>query len=123
MNRKAVIFDLDGTLWETTNSTYLSFNIVAKKHNIKEISEEIIKKNYGNNKVETAELFFPDLNQEEAFKLIEEADDINIKYLSKNGGYTYPGLEEALFRLNIDYDLFIVSNSANKKYIESFLTS
>lgn len=123
MERKAVIFDLDGTLWESIDSTYTSLNKVAKEHNYSEISRDLVLKNYGNNKVESAELFFPNLEQEEAFKLLDESDQLNIDNLTINGGYLYPGLEEALFNLQQDYDLYIVSNTSTKKYIESFLIS
>lgn len=123
MERKAVIFDLDGTLWESIDSTYSSLNKVAKEHNCSEISRELVLKNYGNNKVESAELFFPNLEKEEAFKLLDESDQLNIDNLTINGGYLYPGLEEVLFNLQQDYDLYIVSNTSTKKYIESFLIS
>ena len=120
---KAVIFDLDGTLWESIDSTYVALNKVAKKYNQKEISKELVLQNFGNNKVESAKLFFPNLEQEEAFKLLDESDEINIENLTLNGGYIYPGLEEALFQLHEKYDLYIVSNTSTKKYIESFLIS
>ena len=121
--RKAVIFDLDGTLWEVVDSTYTSVNEVAEKYNCGPISKEMVCSNYGNNKVETAQLYFPELPQEEAFKILDEADELNNKKLLVNGGYIYPGLEDVLFKLNEKYDLYIVSNTATKKYIEAFLIS
>ena len=120
---KAVLFDLDGTLWETIDSTYTSINEVAKKYNCNSISRELVCNNYGNNKVESAKLFFPDIDQEQAFKMLDESDELNIKNLTENGGYIYPGLEEALFQLHEKYDLYIVSNTSTKRYIESFLIS
>ena len=83
--KKAIIFDLDGTLWETIDSTCSALNDVAKKYKQKEISKDLVCSNYGNNKVESAELFFSNLNQEEAFKLLDEADRINIENLTNNG--------------------------------------
>lgn len=123
MTRKAIIFDLDGTLWEVIDSTFTSLNEIAKKYNCSPISKELVMKNYGNNKIESAKLLFPTLGQEEAFKLLDEADILNVKNLTENGGYLYPGLEETLFNLKQDYDLYIVSNTSTKKYIESFLIS
>lgn len=121
--KDAVIFDLDGTLWETIDSTYVALNEVAKKYNQKEITKEMVCSNYGNNKVESAELLFPNLSQEEAFKLLDEADVINMKNLNDNGGYIYPGLEETLFILREKYDLYIISNTSTRRYIEAFLIS
>ena len=123
MMKKSVIFDLDGTLWETIDSTFSAINAVAKKYNQGEIDKALVCSNYGNNKVESAKLFFPKLSQEEAFKLLDESDVLNIKNLTTNGGYIYPGLEETLFKLHEKYDLYIVSNTAAKEYIESFLIS
>ena len=123
MDRKAVIFDLDGTLWETIDSTYTALNRVTKEHDLGEISRDLVLKNYGNNKDDSAKLFFPNLDKEYAYELLDEADRLNIENLNNNGGYLYPGLEEALFNLHQDYDLYIVSNTATKKYIEAFLIS
>ena len=123
MKDNAIIFDLDGTLWETTYSTCTSINEVAKKHKCSEVSMELVHNNFGNNKVECAKVFFPNLDLEEAFKLLDEVDEININNLTKNGGFIYPGLEETLFNLKNKYKLYIVSNSANIKYIEAFLIS
>ena len=121
--KNAVIFDLDGTLWETIDSTYTSINEVANKYGVNSVDREVVCKNYGNNKVETAKLFFPSLPEEEAFKILDESDEANVKNLTNNGGYIYPGLEDTLFKLQEKYDLYIVSNTATKKYIESFLIS
>ena len=44
MNKEAIIFDLDGTLWETIDSTYVSLNSASKKHNInKKITRKMKK--------------------------------------------------------------------------------
>ncbi len=123
MNRKAVIFDLDGTLWETLDSNYEALKKITDKYNLDPISKETISNNYGNNKVESAKLYFPKLDQEEAFKLLDESDELTIKNLEVNSGRIYPGLEDVLFRLNEKYDLYIVSNTCTKKYIEAFLIS
>ena len=121
--KSAIIFDLDGTLWECVDSTWTSLNEIAKKYNCNSISKELVCQNYGNSKSDSAKLLFPYLPQEEAFKLLDEADDLNVKKLTNNGGFIYPGLEDTLFKLREKYDLYIVSNTATKKYIESFLIS
>ena len=121
--KRAVIFDLDGTLWETLDCNYECMNEIAKKYNLNPIDKETICKNFGNSKAQSAKLFFPNLSQEEAFKILDESDALNIKKLTESGAYIYPGLEEALFNLKQKYDLYIVSNTATKKYIEAFLIS
>lgn len=56
MNRKAIIFDLDGTLWETIDSTYTAINEVAKKYDYPAINKELVCSNYCNNKVDAAKI-------------------------------------------------------------------
>ena len=42
--KRAVIFDLDGTLWETLDCNYECMNEVAKKYNLDPIDKETICK-------------------------------------------------------------------------------
>lgn len=120
---KAIIFDLDGTLWNTIDATYETANLVAQKYHCKAISKETIFHNYGNNKYESAKTYFPDIDQNEAIKILEECDKLNNINLTKIGGYIYPNLNQILFELSTIYDLFIVSNTDTKKYIETFLVT
>lgn len=121
--RNSVIFDLDGTLWEVIESTYLSANIIANKYNLKEISKETICKVFGLNKEDSARLYFPDIELNESTKLIDEIAIINIENLKKNGGNIYPNVKEVLNQLVNKYDLYIVSNTAEIEYIKAFLNS
>lgn len=122
-NRKGILFDLDGTLWEVTDITYKSANQIAQKYNLKEISIETIRSVFGLNKEDSAKLYFPYLNIEKAIKLIDEIEIININNLTKYGGNLYSNLENVLIKLSKKYELFIVSNTGNIEYIEAFLTT
>ena len=117
-----IIFDLDGTLWDVTDSTYKCANIVAKKHGLKEINKKTICNAFGLNKEESAKMYFPDVDIDTALKLIDESSLLNIEYLKEYGGKIYSGLKETLNKLS-DYELFIVSNTAEDDYIKAFLTS
>lgn len=121
--KKGIIFDLDGTLWEVTNITYKSVNEIIKKYNLKEVNTKTICSAFGSNKEETAKIYFPDLNLEDSLKLIDEISNINICNLKKYGGNVYKGLEDTLKKLNEIYNLFIVSNTDHKEYIEAFFTT
>ena len=121
--KKALLFDLDGTLWDTVDATYKSVNIIANKYNYKEVSKDIVCRNFGNTRDEEAELFFPYLDKVEANRILDEDDILKIDILTNEGGVLYEGLEDTLAKLSEKYELYIVSNSANRKYIEAFLIS
>ena len=121
--RNGIIFDLDGTLWEVTESTFYSANKTTNKYKLKEISKETICKVFGLNKEESAKLYFPYLELSESMKLIDEIATINIENLKQKGGNIYPNLIETFNILKEKYDLFIVSNTAEIEYIEAFLIS
>ena len=118
-----VIFDLDGTLWDVTDSTYESVNKVAKKYKLKEISKETICKSFGSNREESAKLYFPYLDLNDSVKLIDEISKTNIDNLKNTGGRLYSRLKEVLSILSKEYDLYIVSNTSENEYINAFLTT
>ena len=122
MEKIGILFDLDGTLWEVIDSTFYSANEIAKKYHLPEISKETVLKVFGLNKRESAKLYFPDLPFVESSKLLDEMARMNIEYLTKQGGHLYPDLESTLQKCR-EYSLFIVSNTAEVKYIEAFLSS
>lgn len=121
--KNSVIFDLDGTLWEVIESTYISANIIANKYNLKEISKDTICKVFGLNREESAKLYFPYMELSESTKLIDEIAVINIENLKNNGGNVYPNVKNVLKILNKRYDLYIVSNTSEIEYIRAFLKS
>lgn len=88
--RNGVIFDLDGTLWEVIESTFISANKIVDKYGLKRISKETICRVFGLNKEESAKLYFPYLELNESIKLMDEIASINIGNLKNNGGNLYP---------------------------------
>lgn len=119
-NIEMIIFDMDGTIWDTVDITYESANEVMKNHNINyEISEEIVTSSMGYSFEECAYRYMPFLEKEEREKLQTEIGIINKEKISKVGGKLYPKLEETLKKLSEKYKLAIVSN-CGAGYIESF---
>ena len=123
MIKKGIIFDLDGTLWDTTESTYKSVNEIAKKHNLPKVSRDTICKVFGCNVIEAASQYFPIIDIEDALPLIVEVSAIKNRDLEENGGIIYEGIEDTFIRLKDEYEFFIVSNIDNRGYIEAFLTT
>lgn len=123
MKYDMIIFDLDGTLWETEKISYKTANAVLKKYESdKEITMDVIKSTMGCTYAETAEMYMPYYDVEKREKILGQMLDLNAKILSEFGGNVYKNLEETLEILSKDYKLAIVSNCADG-YIESFLNS
>lgn len=123
MKYDMIIFDLDGTLWETEKISYKTANAVLKKYESdKVISMEVIKSTMGRTYAETAEMYMPYYDVEKREKILGQMLDLNARILSEFGGNVYKNLEETLEILSKNYKLAIVSNCADG-YIESFLKS
>ncbi len=118
----AIIFDLDGTLWDTIDSCLKSISDVKKEH--KEITKEITKdeviSSMGLPFDDIVKIYYGYLNKDKAVQYAKEAFDRNIKNLMTNGGTLYENTTDIIKELSEDYSLYIVSNCI-EGYIESFL--
>ena len=121
MRKDGIIFDLDGTLWDVFDATYKSANMVTKKHNLKSVSKEVVRGCFGLNREDSAKAYFPHLDLRESLNYIEEVIQNTTEILNTEGGIIFPNLKETLKVLSNNYDLYIVSNTSQKEYIESFL--
>ena len=118
-----IVFDLDGTLWDTEDVSYEVLKEIVNKYDfLQEISKETVAKTMGCTFAETAELYMPYLEKEKREEILQEMLDETAKKLTVVGGKVYEGLEEVLIELKKKYKLAIVSNCA-AGYIESFLDS
>lgn len=122
-SKDAILFDLDGTLWEVVDETYKSVNEVAKKHKLTKIDLNTIYSVFGLNRIESAKLYFPYLDIEKSMELMEEISAVSIRNIKEHGGNVYSNLEKVLKQLISKYQLFIVSNTGHREYIEAFLTT
>ncbi|WP_162055202.1 HAD family hydrolase [Pontibacter pamirensis] len=121
-NTDALIFDLDGTLWDCTpaiaeawNATIDQFDFVDKK-----LTADDIRNVAGMPHDDIYEKLFPDLSPEQRHKLQKVSDQLQMEKLKEKGGELYPQLKETLEQLQENYKLFIVSN-CQVGYIDNFL--
>lgn len=118
-----IIFDLDGTLWDTREITLKSANIVSSKYpDIKEITMIEVEGGMGYSFEETAEIYMPYLDKDIREKYFKEIIDTNINLINKEGGKLYEGVKDTIINLSKDYKLGIVTNN-NDNYVKSFFKS
>ncbi len=117
-----IIFDLDGTLWDSTPQLTESWNNVLRRH--EELNRQFmisdIQNIMGKTVFEIAAALLPELTEKDGVAVINECFEEETLYLRQNGGIIYPDLENTLGRLKQFYKLFIVSNCQDG-YIQTFL--
>lgn len=117
-----IIFDLDGTLWDSTGCACDIWNRVLDKH--KDIdfrmTQNMTEQLMGKTMEQIGEILFPDVSNEVRSNIVNEFGDEEVKYLCENGAILYDGLEETISLLSRNYKLYIVSNCQDG-YVPAFL--
>ena len=120
--KKGIIFDLDGTLWDSAQAVVDSWNVVIDRTEDfnKRITVEDMESLMGKTMDDIAFTYFDTVSRQRALMILQECMDYENEYLEQVGGILYPHLEEVLADLSKDYFLAIVSN-CQCGYIEAFL--
>lgn len=122
MKKAGIIFDMDGTLWDSAEGVAASWNEVIAKEYKKErqVTAEEIHGVMGLTMDKLAEAIFPELDYDRRMELLDHCCQVENEYLRRHGGVIYPELEATLCELKKRYHLYIVSN-CQSGYIEAFL--
>lgn len=118
----AVIFDLDGTMWDSTSCASAIWNRVFSRHNeiTWEMTKEKAERLMGKTMEEIGRMLFPDFTEEKRNNIVNEFGSAEVEYLTERGAVLYDGLEETLKILSQEYELYIVSNCQDG-YVPAFL--
>ena len=118
---ESIIFDLDGTLWDSTENVCKAWNEVLKDHS--EIENQLTVEDFrgimGLQIDEVGKKLLPNFNSDKQKELLKECCAAECAYLEIHGGNLYDKLEETLLVLSKKYKLFIVSNCQDG-YVQSF---
>ena len=121
MKRDSIIFDLDGTLWDASETVVRAFNdsIQAIGFDINLTSQTV--RDFSGMKMDdifTQYFSFVPKGKLKEFETIYAEKES--QYLQQFGGELFPNVKETLEKLVGNYQLFIVSNCM-KGYIENFI--
>ena len=121
MQADGIIFDLDGTLWDSCRAVSESWQQTVRRlgDTGRVITEDEIRSIMGMTAEEIAGKLFRDYGGA-AMEICRACLRDECVYLSRHGGTVYPGVGDVLKRLSASASLFIVSNCQDG-YIECFL--
>ena len=114
MRYESLIFDIDGTLWDSRALVAEGYNIQLRAEGLDHLctDAETLKTLFGKVMTEIADNLFPDFPPEVRYPLMERCMETENKYLEENPCHIgYAGIREVLAELKKKYRLFIVSNS------------
>lgn len=114
-----LIFDMDGTLWDTSETTLKSANQIASKYNLKPFTMQTINNGMGLSFKENVVNYFSYLDKDTGSKYLQELCDNTINLIDEEGTHIYDGVIDVIKELSKLYPLAIVTNN-NNEYVELF---
>lgn len=107
-----IIFDVDGTLWDSTETVAAAWNQAAEEFGglNAHLSGVILKKQFGKPMNVIFKELFPSLSPKDRSRLEILCDEQERIYLKKTPGLFYPDVFDTIKTLSKSWPLFIVSN-------------
>ena len=134
MKYESLIFDIDGTLWDSRALVAEGYNTQLRRENLhhRQITAQTLLPLFGKTMSAIADGLFPDLEPQERYALMDRCIEAEDAYLHQHPCDTiaYPGIYETIEALSKKHRLFIVSNgqkgypqlAAEKLGISQFIT-
>ena len=114
MNFESLIFDIDGTLWDSRALVAEGYNVHLEKVGLSHlfVTAEDLKPLFGKVMTEIADHILATIPVETRYDLMEAIMETENQYLHDNPCHIgYPGVQETIAKLAENHRLFIVSNS------------
>ncbi len=120
--KTGILFDLDGTLWDSGEGVTIAWNRVLERLGRPErMTEDWLHRLMGKTMADIAHNMFPQEDQAEADRIMSFCTDEENKYLEEHGGVLFEGVEETLRKLKENGYLLAVVSNCQEGYIEAFM--
>ncbi len=114
MQFESLIFDIDGTLWDSTGLVAEGYNIQLRREGLAHlcVTGEDLKKLFGKTMTEIADVILETVPADRRYDLMERCMAAEQELLHADPCHIgFPGVKETLQQLKKKHRLFIVSNS------------
>ena len=114
MKYESLIFDIDGTLWDSRALIAEGYNIQLRKEGLHHLqtNEDVLLRLFGKTMSDIADNLFPEFPPQERYALMDRCIASEDAYLNAHPCDTiaYPGIKPTMEELAKKHRLFIVSN-------------
>ena len=125
MKDTLLLFDLDGTLWDSASAVAEAWNEIFQREDpsLKPLTVDDIHGVMGMTMKEIGQTLYPDFQSPRRAAVFDECCTYEVEYLYKHCGTLYPDFRSTLEALRAKgYELAVVSN-CQLGYIDAFLAS